>query len=205
MERLAGAIFRHLRNMDREAIPRPDSVPTGLAWYGAHARPELKKPQTEVEWSNRLAALLTGTGTPTLRELAYPGPHRRRCDLCLELSDGRFWLELKGAWKEWWVRQGDMSTYLRHLHESTAADLRKLEDLSPPQATRVGLLLVGFDTPADPMQADVSSFVDKNGLAETEWQSFGDHWEDYWQPGRRVHAWLWVKAVSAFVSALDGS
>src|SRR5262245_15494133 len=102
MHEFAALVLSLLRRMDREAVARADGKATGLWWYGGHARPELKRPQTEVEWSRRLGALPAEAGYPTRREVPYPDKPRDRCDLVVTLMDGRrMWLEVKGAWKDY--------------------------------------------------------------------------------------------------------
>jgi len=98
VDRLARDLFASLRRMDAEAVPRPDGTPTGLWWFGGHARPELRRPQTEVEWSRRLATILADAGYDARREVSYPDRPRDRCDLVVTLPDaGRIWIEVKGA------------------------------------------------------------------------------------------------------------
>jgi hypothetical protein len=202
MQALAQQILGSLRAMDAEAVPRSDGKLTGLWWYGGHARPELKRPQTEVEWSRRLAALLSNAGYTTRRETAYPGTPRDRCDLVALLPDGRrVWIEVKGAWKDYWVaRRGHaiFRGYLLHplvpypalgKRHTAALDLEKLGRLGPSSADLVAFLLVGFDRPDAPLDADLAEFVGLAGLGRDPWSGATDSWTDVQQRGVHPHVW----------------
>src|SRR5262245_44347022 len=119
---LAPLLFGFLRRMDGEATTRfrTSGRPVGLSDYGWHARPGLKRPQNEVEWSNRLAQLLTANGFPVTREREYPGQshvsgrRKIRCDLVVKLTGERtLWVEVKGAWRTYWG--GGHVTYRSYL------------------------------------------------------------------------------------------
>lgn len=204
MDALASAVLASLRQMDREAVPRPDGQATGLWWYGGHARPGLKKPQTEVEWSRRLGVLLTAAGYPTRREVPYPDKPRDRCDLVVTLNDGRrLWLEVKGAWKDYWVARGGAGIFRSYLlhplvpypsmkkGHTAALDLAKLTRVGPPDADLVALLLVVFDTDDAPAAGDVEELVSLAKLDRAPWSTFADDWKD--AKGRGVHARLWLR------------
>src|SRR5438045_2842613 len=95
-----------LKRMDAEACEPVGDYPTGLAWYGGHREPHLKRPRTECSWSLRLAELLDADGITARAEVAYPGQRRTKCDNVFVLGDGtRLWVENKGAWKEYWRKK----------------------------------------------------------------------------------------------------
>ena len=201
---LAPTIISIFRRMDAEAGPRPDGKQTGHWWYGGHARPELKRPHTEVEWSRRLGVLLTAAGYPTRREVPYPDKARDRCDLVVTLNDGRrLWLEVKGAWKDYWVargRAGIFRSYLLHplvarpsmkKGHSAALDFAKLTRVGPPDADLVALLLIVFDTDDAPAAVDVEELVSLAKLDRAPWSSYADDWKD--AKGRGVHVRLWLR------------
>lgn len=212
MDALAKVIFDSLRQMDREAGIRPDGKRTGIWWYGGHARPELRRPQTEVEWSRRLRVLLASAGYPTDREVSYPSmsrSRRTRCDLVIELETGeRLWLEVKGAWKDYWSANGGLGIFRSYLLEPLVADactgkthtvpldLRKLEALHPPDADFVGELLVGFDESGAPIDGDVGDLVRLAGLDRSPWRAWRDRWTDPHHPETGVSAWLWCRPAA---------
>lgn len=207
MKHVARLVLQALRRMDTEAGPRADGQATGLWWYGGHARPELKKPQTEVEWSRRLGVLLTDAGYPTRREVPYPDKRRDRCDLVVTMKDGRrLWLEVKGAWKDYWVAKGGAGIFRSYLlhplvpfpsmgkNHTAALDLVKLERLGPADADLVALLLVTFDTSDAPADPDLAELVALAKLDRPPWSAYSDDWTD--AKGRGVHARLWSRSAS---------
>lgn len=210
VETLRGSILRHLRAMDAEAVPRADGRATGLWWYGGHARPELKRPQTEVEWSRRLAALLAAEGYGVRREVPYPGPgtgRPERCDLVLVLRDGRrAWIEVKGAWKDWWLARGGEAIFRAYLlhplvpapslgkGHTAALDLAKLGRLRREHADAVALVLVTFDTDDAPAEPDLGEFERLAKLGA--WDGSRARWDDPHAPARRVDVRVWSRGVA---------
>ena len=168
-ETIASTLFALLRQMDQEASTVCKGHPTGLQDYGRHARPELKRPQNEPEWSKRLARLLTERGLPSSAEVKYPHDPRKKCDVVATLGPGqRLWIELKGACRDYWRKQGGMYIYESYLFHplkeglddkshTVPRDIEKLARLHPPEAQQLGLLLIGFERPDDTMDADVAS------------------------------------------------
>ena len=65
-------------------------------------------------------------------------------------------------------------------------DLKKLSRLSKTDAAFVGVLLVGFDSDAAPMDADVAELVMLAGLDAEPWKSAANDWQDFYRPGCRV-------------------
>ncbi|MCA9632093.1 MAG: hypothetical protein KC766_30775, partial [Myxococcales bacterium] len=178
----AWMILDVLRQMDQEAVPRHDGTPTGLSWYGGWAKPVLKRPQTEPCWSKRIAEMLVERGMDARSEVPYPDPLvGKRCDVVVDIpGEGRLWLEIKGAWKSWWVRRGSDYIYRSYLlhplvegldpkTHTVPLDLQKLDHLGRPDANSVGALLVGFDSVEHPMDEDVGSLAHLAGLNRWPW------------------------------------
>ncbi len=186
-------IVTALRAMDAEAQPI-NGKPTGLNWYGRWARRDLKRPQTEVEWTRALAQRMS-----CQREVAYPADARKRCDLVV---DG-CWIEVKGLWPAWWAARGQRSIYEAYLFDplkpypalgkdhTAARDLLKLQGLSAVDAPAVGLVLIGFDTVAAPCDTDVDEFARLAGLGG--WWHGHDSWPDAQRLGEAVKAWGWFE------------
>lgn len=210
LQPLASSIFAALRRMDDEATTVASGKRTGLWSYGYHARPDLRRPQTEPEWSKRLAALLTAAGFPSRPECRYPGlpaGQRNSCDVVVELpSGGRLWLELKGAWRDYWAAKGNLFIYRSYLlhplvpdldpkSHTLPHDLTKLGRLSPDEASAVAALLIGFEADGDPMDADVQELVRLARLDASPWVEFSDRWAASHAVGHHVRCWLWARPV----------
>lgn len=200
LDALAGSIFASLKEMDDVAGPTPTGKRTGLWWFGGHAEPHRKRPRTEPCWSSHLAVRLTAAGWPSLCEQKYPERRRQRCDVVTTLPCGtQLWLELKGAWKEWWRQRGQervYSSYLlgdRNLPRSHTAvkDLDKLDALPPGRW--IGFLLIGFDSAEHPMDQDVKHLVAMTRLAASPWRHWQRDWRDRQEPTERVRLWLWIR------------
>lgn len=206
LDQFAHAVFESLRRMDAEAEVLRDGNPTGLSWYAGFSRPELKRPRTEPEWSLRLAILLSECGFPSHAERTYP-TSRKKCDLVIEVPElGRLWLEVKGAWKQWWVDRGNEFTYRSYLFHpllpgldsskkhTAAFDLKKLDAVSRDNGSHVGLLLVGFDGDAE-IGPDIDAFRRLAELDANVWSEFSDWWPDEHRSGEFVRCWLWIREI----------
>lgn len=180
-----------LRIMDAEALP-VNGKPTGLNWYGGWARPDLKRPQTEVEWTKVLAKRLG-----CQREIPYPSHPKKRCDLVV---DRTCWIEVKGLWPAYWAAQGQRAIYEAYLFDplkssklgkshTAARDVIKLGGLLAKDAAVVGLVLVGFDSVREPCNADISEFAQLAGLGS--WWHGSAAWEDAQMTGQMVKVWGW--------------
>ena len=169
-----------------------DGKPTGLSWYGGWARRDLKRPQTEVEWTRSLAQRLK-----CQREVPYPDMPKKRCDLVV---DG-CWIEVKGLWPAYWATRGQRSIYEAYLFDplkpypsfmkdhTAARDLIKLRSLSAKDAQAVGLVLVGFDTVDAPCDTDVAEFARLADLGS--WWHVHAAWTETQQLGDVVKVWGW--------------
>jgi len=210
MEALIPAIFRSLRRMDEEANIKIEGYPAGLSWYGGFFRPELEKPQTEPCWTKRLAQLLPGEGYPCDSEVRYSAVSLkgRRCDIVATLRDGsRIWIEIKGAWKDYWRQnkgEGIYRSYLLHPLEvaldpkthTVPIDLHRLKSIRPSDGSRVGCLLIGFDSNEFPMDADIQKLQRLAGLKRAPWKMASAEWPDALRPGCKVRVWFWHRPVN---------
>jgi hypothetical protein len=194
----AAEVFAHLRAIDAEAVARQDGLPTGVRWYCGHVNPRMSLDETacvEDLWSDRLAALLREHGRDAVNQCHYPRT-ARRCDLVVNDSQkGRFWIEVKGEWREWIVRPGHVkrNTSYRKYLISTANDVDKLLLLRRPDADWIGLLVLGFDRPQEPiLDADLKVIRSRMDAA---WQESYDEWEDQQWVGFRVRTWFWWRPV----------
>ncbi len=206
---LANRMFALLRQMDSEAMCWGASDNAfGLCDYGWYARPDLKKPQNEVEWSKRLAQLLTLDGIPAKTEVEYPGQNhlprhkRKRLDLRIQLAGAQtVSIEIKGAWSAYWGRKNKRyQSYLLHplipgLDETkshtVALDLIKLSELRRPETDYIGLLLIGFEALDEPTDDDIQLLERKAVLSA--WHESADAWESYTVLAQRVRCWFWYR------------
>ncbi len=114
-ETIVQRIIEHLHAMDREAnTTTAKGTPTGLNWYGGHVRSDLQRPQTEPNWSKRLAELLNTDGIQAAAEMGYPDKPRTKCDLVVTNDNESFWIEIKGAWKEYCHQTGTTGNYISY-------------------------------------------------------------------------------------------
>jgi hypothetical protein len=193
--------------MDREACCIRDGESAGLSWYGAYFRPECTRPPTETSWTRRLAQLLPRYGFPAEREVGYPHNHRLKCDNVITLPNGsKLWLENKGAWKDYWAKNGGLGIYRSYLlhplvpnldpkTHTVPLDLKKLYHLRRPAADYIGFLLLGFDSAVNPMGDDVEKLIRLAGLDKAPWTQSSTCWRDRYRPGCRVLVWLWHRPV----------
>jgi len=201
------AVFQALQRMDAEAVPGGRG-PTGLNWYGGYAKPDQKRPQTEPCWSSRLAELLPRLGYPARAEVRYPRSPEGSggiCDVVAVLPDeANLWLEIKGAWPRYWGRTSPTyRSYLFHpllpglddKSHTVPLDVEKLKALKPPDAGHCALLLLGFDSDRDSMDADVAKLVQLAGLGQPSWVTYTKSWKAVNRPGENVKCWMWVRAV----------
>jgi hypothetical protein len=201
---LAATLFAFLREMDAETGVTEDCKPIGLNWYGRQRKP---RPRVEVEWTRELERRLRARGHDVRGEHPYPDKPPRRCDLVVTTADGRrTWIEVKGAWKDYWARKRNLAmfrAYLLHPREpypklgkehTAALDVAKLGRLARPHADAVALLLVGFDTADLPIAPDFADLVRFEGLDRAPWTAQADDWTD--AAGRGVHARYWTRAVA---------
>jgi hypothetical protein len=211
IEQLAASIFKALRQMDGEADTKRGDAPTGLSWYGGHAKPEQKRPQTEPLWSKRLAQLLQDAGYDAQAEVTYPVPveqGRTRCDLVIRTDSGQcIWLEIKGAWRSYWAQHGALHRYRTYLlyplvesslpkGHSLPQDIQKLDRLTREDASDIAILLIGFEQTDEPMDDDIAELRELSGLGSNAWPEWSDQWDDPHRPGERVRCWLWSAHVT---------
>jgi hypothetical protein len=204
---LGSQLFQCLQQMDSEANQPHAGYQTGLSWYGGHYRPDLKKPQTEPSWVWRLKELLLDLNRSAEREIPYPSLKQCKCDLRIALPSGdRLWLEVKGAWKDYWCKNNREWIYRPYLlhplvadldpkTHTAALDLQKLNSLTAKDAKYIGLLLIGFDSKEHPWNRDINLFMKLTGLDSSPWNRFSKRWPDPYRAGCRVNCSFWYREV----------
>lgn len=202
---LATTTFSSLRTMDTEATTLVKGEAAGLSSYGHHAPATPRSSKSEPAWSRGLATRLTLAGFSARTERSYPGQKRKKCDVVVDVGGaGGAWLELKGAWRNYWVTRRQEWIYRSYLlhplvkgldpkPHTVPQDLQKLDVLRPTDAAHVGLLLLGFESAADPMTGDVDELTRLAGLGHAPWTTFTDRWPAPHHPGHVVRVWLWIK------------
>ena len=203
------ALSRIVRQMDDEACTRVNGCHAGLIDYAAHCGVRTKR--YEVPLYRALGRHLTVSGYPTASDVRYSSGSREECDLVVTLpGDRRLWVEVKQAWKEWFSNRslsvctngfyrsyllGPKGGGLSRTH-SAAQDFCKLERLSPPRATDVGFLLVGFDAVRDPMDSEVEQMVDMNGFTGRGWMlRLTERWPDRNYSDCGIACYFWIRRL----------
>jgi len=208
MRLLAEQIIQCLREMDYEATAVRDGHATGLYDYGRHARPELKRPQCEPAWTQRLNVLLRSRGFECDAEVRYPAHDgeltRAKCDLVVESTEGKAWIEIKGAWRSYWNGKGLYLCYLFHplmdgvdagKSHTVPLDLKKLEAIDASHARWVCEVVVGFDTSDDAMDGDIEKLEALARFTPPKWARAHERWDDPYRVGHRVNVWAWWREV----------
>jgi hypothetical protein len=209
---LARLMFKILHAMDRGAATVRGGEAAGLYRYGWHAQPDHDRPQTEPHWCSELARRLSARDIRTRVNVAYPGLDddlRNRCDLVVEMVDGAtLWIEVKGAWKEYWRKQGKTRTYESYLlhplveglddskTHTVPLDLDRLATLRPGDADFTAMLVIGFDTARASMDREVARLEKLAGLREYPWRFEQDVWPDPFRSSQRVKCWFWFRRVT---------
>ena len=174
-----------------------------------------KKLTEETLTSWLLAKRLQAAGFVTDVERPYPDSNEE-CDLVLYTGDERrFWVEVKYAWKRWFRCEGVdkanpvFKAYLLGdaSHPGAAHDFRKLARLRRPDAERVGVLLIGLDSTAKPMDPEIALLAEQEKLAAHRWELVVEtHWRDRRDSSFRLNSWFWSRATpkcGALGSALE--
>ncbi len=73
--------------------------------------------------------------------------------------------------------------------------MEKLAGLEPSDAAFVAILLVGFDSFEQPMDADIDKLRSLSGLGAEPWTEIAKEWPDRYREGERVRCWLWFREV----------
>jgi hypothetical protein len=208
MRGLAADIFRILRQLDGEACPRADGIPTGLRWFNGHVDPTLdvraKQSRVENLWSQELSRRLSNDRRHGDDQVRYPGT-RKKCDVVLtSLANEQRWMVVKGAWTEYAYPSDTIyplitktnSAFRKYLG-AAADDILKLERFAPVEATHLAFLLIGFDRA---LRSITPSDIDKIRSVMTggAWREWTDAWDEAstgWQ-GCRIRCWLWLREKS---------
>ena len=208
------ALTDALRIMDAEATTSyADSAVAGVTWsaglrqYHRHYNALHRSGYgCEPSWSQRLCELLSAGGIRAYAEVPFPayalppGKKRQRCDLRVHLDAGPMWLEIKGAWPVCFrvLPGGDVEdyvwrTYRKHLG-TTADDFAKLNRLRSPDAARIGVLLVGFDSARERLDAAVGQMVRQIGAG---WEGGEVASWDESSNRTRARVWFWSKPTQS--------
>jgi hypothetical protein len=213
-QNLATALAQSLRAMDAEATTKyPDSEVAGATWtaglrqYHQHYNAVHGSGYgCEPSWSQRLCELLNAAGVRAEAEVQFPkyalppGKKKQSCDLRVHTSDGPLWIEIKGSWPVCFralpgggVEDYLWSTYRKHLG-TTAEDFLKLDRLHRPDAARLGVLLVGFDTARERLDGEVGNMVRRVGPGWTGGEIAA--WDEF-SYRTRARVWFWTKPAAS--------
>lgn len=172
--------------------------------FSEEARVETGKRLTEetvISW--QLSKSVANLGLKTSIEVSYPHS-KKRCDLVIRSEDNKsVWIELKLASKTWLNCKGrttgTSSSYKGYLfgddsHPGTAHDFAKLEGLTGRYASRLGMLLIGFDSLQNRMDDDVVKLAVQERLADRGWTlSRQDSWLDRRDERFGINCWFWSR------------
>jgi hypothetical protein len=203
---LGAFLVEGIKTIDRECSTLINGVEAGLCnvkrQFADAARDGTKKKLREenlISW--RLKTLMDKVGIQVATEKKYPGCNKK-CDLVILADEGRIWIEVKLAWKNWFNckgTEGTSSNYKGYLfgdlsHPGTSHDFHKLERLTSDNARRLGLLLIGFDSLRKSMQHDIDDLAEQEKLADRGW-AIGHHdaWLDRRNEQFRINCWFWSK------------
>ena len=204
-DNLGAFLIDQVRAIDKQCCKIIDGIECGLVYirdqFGEAALRETGKKHTEellISW--RLAAALRAAGVEINLEECYPNT-REHCDLVVHIPDGpAFALEVKIAWKKWvWTDQSvhTSSAFKGYLlgdatHNGTAHDYVKLQRAIWSQPTWLGVLLVGFDSFAAPMDDMIAQLERQQDLHRNGWElSAHDSWADRRNTQYRIACWFW--------------
>jgi hypothetical protein len=213
-------LVRGVAAIDRECTRRFNGTEYGLCNVKRQFREDVeanlysdapRRRLTEEPTTAWLLARRAPRGLAVQAEEPYPTARRKKCDLMVVLDGGvEFWVEVKFAWKNWYgyidksncVRGFETNSdffyrgYLfgNHHSHSAAGDFAKLVQLAPASAY-LGLLLVGFDSTAAPMDLDVQNL--ERLATSIGWVcEEPSRWKDRRDPAGdcRINCWYWQHA-----------
>jgi hypothetical protein len=202
-----------LQEMGDEAA-KGGSQPYGLRGYAAYHRERFPGSFRKDAWEEpimaELAMRLAQREIIAIPERPYPGG-RGRCDLGLQVTKtDQLWIEFKTAYREtiigWDAERTEeprgKGSWKAGVADIKAKDIVKLNTLRRPGASYIGILLLGFDRTARPLQTE-----ELYALLPTELDSWvaaheqreGGGWPDRHQvradKGFRDRLWFWYRPV----------
>lgn len=200
-----------VQDIDRRCCKIVDGVECGLTYireqFGEQALTETGKKHTEellVSWL--LQKRLGDAGIEARLEQHYPGS-RDRCDLVIRIDDSTdFAVEVKHAWKKWIWCDGSIhrsSNFVGYLlgdatHKGTAHDFSKLAQAAWARRTWQGVLLIGFDSFASPMDDKVEELERQGDLVIKGWTRAAERaWPDRKNGEYRFASWFWARPPAA--------
>src|SRR4051812_15792646 len=100
MDAFANELLDVVRGMDDEATTPVNGVRAGLCDYAIHVGSNPKR--YEVAWYRGIVSHLIRRGYDARADVDYPDGSGRECDVLVRFTASRsLWLEVKGAWKQW--------------------------------------------------------------------------------------------------------
>ena len=158
-----------------------------------HASEGLAQAKFEKRGCRLIADRFFSRGTPAFASVAYPekarvNPQRAdECDLVIAVNAGEWlWIEKKVIWKP---------GAAHYIAIEAVNDARKLDTLARPEASYVGLLMIGLDAtkrPAARLTTDVNGrYV--NAAKIGSWRRH--HCELDPAEGYRIDVWFWWRSV----------
>jgi hypothetical protein len=197
---LAKTLFRFIKQLDNEADTLINGKHAGLVNYSGHLGRQKEKWERPI--NDRLTELFIESGCHAQQEIKYPNMPRQKCDLVIDIPlIGKFWLEMKMAWKDWHGNNKPNSSFKGYLDGSSkthsfAHDFEKLNRLTAEDGQYIGQLLIGFDSENNPMISTVLSVVEKLNLSSHGWQMLGpETWADRNCSQYRFHIWFFCKQL----------
>lgn len=191
LEQLSKKLFQYLHQMDDEA-----DTPYRKRNHGGLTG------QSEKNWNDRLAELLSNDEPNTHREYPYP-ESSERCDIVIQSNDIEIWLEVKAAWKQWFgsdsgeIESINPNGYLFGTKSHTAAkDIVKLSRLNKSDADYIALLIVGCDGTEASITPNIEKMIEEGNLKEKGWDIFGPEiWSDRNHSKCRYNCWFFGKKI----------
>jgi len=204
LRRVCTALLQTFIEMDAEAAIPAMPGASGLQWYrGSRHKFSIKR-----RWLRELRRRLAAQGFPTRLNVVFKAGVGR-CDCVVEFAPGAaLWLEVVGVWKSFSCRIGQSKQYRCALFHPLLPNpvagintvpnaLQRLRALQAPAHARTyaGVLVLGFETPEDPLEQDIEVLERISELRDECWKRESRTWVTNEKHPERVSAYFWVRAV----------